>query len=93
VGDRKGAQLQEICRGFGKRCPLAAQVEVLKVLQRLLAVPHDACRESALHGLNHWRSGYRSRVREIVDQFLHHTPGIRRELGIYAVRVRDWYVP
>jgi hypothetical protein len=66
--------------------------EVLAVLRRQLAVPHDAVRESALHGLNHWRSGYRSQVREIVDQFLHHTPGIRRELGIYAVRVRDWYV-
>lgn len=28
--------------------------EVLRVFERLLAIGHDACRESALHGLGHW---------------------------------------
>jgi hypothetical protein len=101
--DEAGAnELNGICYGWWDILPIYGQpdepkraefdAEALAVLRRLLAIPHDACRESALRGLNYWRIHYRSRVREIVDEFLRHTPGIRRELGIYAVRVRDSYV-
>jgi hypothetical protein len=64
----------------------------LAVLQRLLAIPHDACRESALHGLCDWKVHYRPHVIKIVDEFLRHTVNLRPELVIYARRVRDWYV-
>jgi hypothetical protein len=66
--------------------------EVLVVLRRLLAVPHDACRESALHGLGHWAIDYRPQVVEITSEFLRRTPNLRPELAVYAERVRSWYV-
>jgi hypothetical protein len=57
--------------------------EVLVVLRRLLAIPHDACRESALHGIGEWASAY-PQVADIVDEFLRRTPNLRPELVAYA---------
>ena len=57
--------------------------EVLRVLRRLLAIPHDACRESALHGVGEWAIYYPS-VADIVDEFLARTPALRPELISYA---------
>lgn len=57
--------------------------EVLRVLPRLLSIPHDACRESALHGVSEWRPYYPS-VERVVDEFLARTPGLRPELVSYA---------
>ena len=57
--------------------------EVLVVLRRLLAIPHDACRESALHGLGHWTIYYPG-VANIIDDFLSRTPDLRPELVAYA---------
>jgi len=57
--------------------------EVLRVLARLLSIPHDACRESALHGLGHWRL-YQQSAEAIVDDWLARTPGLRPELVSYA---------
>ncbi len=57
--------------------------EVLLVLQRLLTIPHDACRESALHGLGHW-SIYYPNVADTIDEFLSHCPDMRHELVAYA---------
>ena len=61
--------------------------EILVILRRLLAIPHDACRESALHGLGHWVRHY-PQAAEIVDDFLSNTPGLRPELIAYAQRAR-----
>lgn len=61
--------------------------EVLAVLSRLLSIPHDACRESALHGLGHWAIYY-PKVASIVQDFLSHTPGLRPELSTYAQRAK-----
>lgn len=61
--------------------------EVLVLLRRLLAIPHDACRESALHGISEW-STYYPQVQEIVDEFLMVTPGLRPELIAYAQRAK-----
>jgi hypothetical protein len=61
--------------------------EVLVVLRRLLAIPHDACRESALHGIGHWAIYYPS-VANIVDEFLASTSGLRPELVSYALGAR-----
>jgi hypothetical protein len=57
--------------------------EVLVLLRRLLAIPHDACRESALHGISEW-SLYYPQVQGIVDEFLSVTPHLRPELISYA---------
>jgi hypothetical protein len=61
--------------------------EVLAVLRQLLAIPHDACRESALHGLGDWALYYPN-VASIVDDFLARTPGLRPELVSYALRAK-----
>ena len=57
--------------------------EVLVVLRRLLAIPHDACRESALHGISEW-SIYYPQVSGIVEEWLGCAPGLRPELVSYA---------
>ena len=61
--------------------------EVLVLLRRLLAIPHDACRESALHGISEW-SIYYPQVQETVDEFLSVTPHLRPELVSYAQRAK-----
>lgn len=61
--------------------------EVLVVLRRLLAIPHDACRESALHGIGEW-CHYYPQVSRIVEDFLASTPNLRPELVSYAQRAK-----
>lgn len=61
--------------------------EVLRVLRRILSIPHDACRESALHGISEW-SIYYPTVADIVDDFLFRTPNLRPELVSYAQRAK-----
>jgi len=61
--------------------------EVLLVLRRLLSIPHDACRESALHGISEW-SLYYPQASEIVEEFLSRTPNLRPELMSYAQRAK-----
>ena len=58
-------------------------VEVLQVIAQLLTIPHDACRESALHGVGEWHHAYQS-AEAIVDDWLERTPGLRPELVAYA---------
>lgn len=57
---------------------------VLETLREILAVPHDAVRESALHGLNEWESYYPDRVHVIIDAFIYANPGMKPELLEYA---------
>ena len=61
--------------------------EVLRLLPRLLAIPHDACRESALHGISEWQLYYAS-IERVVNEFLARTPGLRPELVSYAQRAK-----
>lgn len=61
--------------------------EVLVLLRRLLSIPHDACRESALHGISEW-SIYYPQVAGIVEDFLECTPNLRPELISYAQRAK-----
>jgi hypothetical protein len=58
--------------------------ELLKIMQRILWLDSDACRESALHGLGHWSRRYPDRVKAIVDEFLDDHPQLRPELRRYA---------
>jgi hypothetical protein len=61
---------------------------VLSLLERILDLPSDACRESALHGLGHWMSHYPERVVGIVDAWLRRQPGLRPALRTYALAAR-----
>lgn len=66
--------------------------EVIAVLRRILAIPHDACRESALHGIGHLIARYgkdRAALAQLVDEFVRSTPGLRPELAAYAAAARS----
>jgi hypothetical protein len=59
---------------------------VLEVMEDALYVPHNACIESALHGLGHRYRQDRQRVPEIIGRFLARTTALRPELKRYAER-------
>jgi hypothetical protein len=61
--------------------------ELIITLRVILANPHDACRESALHGIGHWVRQY-PQLAGAVDQFLSSTRGLRPELVAYAESAR-----
>jgi hypothetical protein len=65
--------------GFGE--------EIVLILRRQLALPHDARRESALHGIGHLVKSY-PQLAGVVDEFLASTDGLRPELVAYAQRAR-----
>ena len=59
--------------------------ECLRVMEKTLRIDHDACRESALHGLGHWALGYPSRASSIIEQELKAVrKNLRPELWEYA---------
>lgn len=62
--------------------------EVLATLERILNLNHDACTESALHGLGHWHLNYPEEATRIIDEFLASNPDIRQELRTYALQAR-----
>jgi hypothetical protein len=66
----------------------ALDAEVLTLLARLLAVPADACRESALHGLGHWAAAYPARVEAIISTWVRAQSGLRPALQRYADAAR-----
>jgi hypothetical protein len=66
----------------------ALDAEVLTLLARLLAVPADACRESALHGLGHWAAAYPARVEVIISTWVRAQSGLHPELHRYADAAR-----
>lgn len=86
--------LNGVCFMFWDVCPLYGKpndssaherdIECLRVMERTLAIDHDACRESALHGLGHWAAAYPSRVSSIVSQGLMNVRRLRVELLNYA---------
>jgi hypothetical protein len=61
--------------------------EILGVLSDILQIPHDACRESALHGLGHWAVHY-PRAAAIIDRFLRESNALRPDLVEYAEQAR-----
>jgi hypothetical protein len=65
---------------------------ILKVMEGILGIESEACRESALHGLGHWGPGYPEEVRRIVDDFLGRDPPISEPLREYALTARSGYV-
>jgi hypothetical protein len=69
------------------QAPRPIDTEVLAVLAELLAIPHDACRESALHGLGHLALFHPEAV-PVIDAFLDRSAGLRPELVAYARQAR-----
>ena len=65
---------------------------LLGVMEKVLRMDSDACRESALHGLGHWQMGYPERVRATIDEFLARNQAIRPELKHYALQARQGQV-
>lgn len=59
---------------------------ILRVLENILAIASDPCREAALHGLGHWHLYCSSQVEHIVETFLKvaHQQQMRPELVGYA---------
>ena len=62
--------------------------ELLLILRRVLDIPHNACRESALHGIGHWVRQY-PQLADMVDEFLSRAADLRPELVAYAKRARS----
>jgi hypothetical protein len=60
----------------------------LQVMAAILAIPHLACQESALHGLGHWQTSYRVPVVNIINKFLETTPDLPCSLMRYACNAR-----
>jgi hypothetical protein len=62
---------------------------VLGVLERLLALDHEACLESALHGLGHWHLNYPVVAAQIIDGFLASRRPLSKALNDYARAARE----
>jgi hypothetical protein len=65
--------------------------EIVAAMRGILAIPHDAFRESAIHGLGHLARDYplhRKQFAGILDEFLRRTPNLRPELIAYAQNAR-----
>lgn len=61
---------------------------MLATMEQIVELDHLACREAALHGLDHWRAGYPRQVAAIVDRYLDRARGRRSELATYARAAR-----
>lgn len=57
---------------------------MLNAMVAILANPHDACREAALHGLGHWQRHYPKEVETAINDFVRKNPHVRLELLHYA---------
>ncbi len=64
------------------------QNAVLDVLQKILTIEHQACRESALHGLSEFVFTRPDKAHEIIDHFLSNTK-LDEKLLAYARNARE----
>jgi hypothetical protein len=56
----------------------------LESMEAILAIPHVACQESALHGLGHWYRAHSAKVGQIIGEFLKQNPDLSKDLRSYA---------
>jgi hypothetical protein len=61
---------------------------MLEALQRVLAIPHKACQEAAVHGLGHVQGGHPGEASVIIDEYLSSNPSIDPRLREYALCAR-----
>jgi hypothetical protein len=59
----------------------------LRTMDHILALPSQACQESALHGLGHWQRRH-SAVTGIIDRFIDNNPALDPRLTSYARSAR-----
>ena len=97
--DERGANpLNTICYMWWDVLPIQGKPEdlarkqtdsaILLVMERILRLESEACRESALHGLGEWHCYYPLNVERIVDGFIWHNRKIRTPLRNYAYAAR-----
>jgi hypothetical protein len=61
---------------------------LIEAMGRILAIPHPACQESALHGLGHWGEHAPARAEALIDAYLAQNRAARPELINYARAAR-----
>jgi hypothetical protein len=66
---------------------------LLSVQRRVLALPSNECKRSALHGLNHLAGSYPVAVAAVVDEFLLNNPNLQEDLRSYADACREGAMP
>lgn len=99
--DEKASPLNAICYMFWDLNRLSYQEglpdreaiggAIFEVLESILAIPHLACQEAALHGLGHLSQGDPEQVGAIVDRFLKTEIG-NEDLRAYAKEAREGLV-
>lgn len=97
--DEKASPLNSVCYMWWDIFPTwgapdsparhALDSELLRVMQKTLALDSAACRESALHGLSHWHLHYPRVVEATIDAFLAGRPKLSRHLQNYARDARN----
>jgi hypothetical protein len=61
---------------------------LIEAMGRILAIPHAACQEGALHGLGHWGEHAPARAAALIDAYLADNRAARPELVNYAHAAR-----
>jgi hypothetical protein len=79
----------EVLDRFNPERLIQAQLdtEFIGTLRIILAIPHDACRESALHGIGHWVPHY-PQLADMAGELVSRSPGLRPKLIAYAESAR-----
>ncbi len=62
---------------------------LIEAMGRILAIPHPACQEGALHGLGHWGEHAPARAEALIDAYLAGNRAARPELVTYARAARS----
>jgi hypothetical protein len=95
LGERLDNPMNGACYMYWDVCPFFAgmadgqlqplELECLRTMETTLQIDHDACRESALHGLGHWRHDHAERVEQVIGDWLKRCKNrLRPELLQYA---------
>lgn len=98
--DEAGADpLNSICYMWWDVLPIHGQPEdpkraetdalFLDVMEKILELNSDACRESALHGLGEWHGYYPKRIHDIIFKFIWSHRKIRDSLRNYAYAAQN----
>jgi hypothetical protein len=79
----------EVLDRFNPERLIQAQLDtdLIGTLRAILTIPHDACLESALHGIGHWVPQY-PQLADVAGELLSGSPGLRPELLAYAESAR-----
>ncbi|MBK0397934.1 hypothetical protein H0I76_01925 [Limibaculum sp. M0105] len=66
----------------------ALDAAMIEAMGAILALPHAACQEAALHGLGHWHDRAPGRASALIDDYLAGDRAARPELVVYARAAR-----